>query len=372
MLEIRSVTKRYGSQAALDGISLSVAEGAYLSLLGPSGSGKSTLLRVLAGFETPDEGQVTLDGRILTTVPAHERGIGFVSQGFALFPHLSVFDNVAFGLRYHARAPLRDGAEVRRRVMETLEMVGLADYAQRQTQQISGGQKQRVALARTLVVRPRLCLLDEPLGALDANLRQRMTLELRRIHAALGITFFHVTGNEMEALAMGDRVVVLDAGHILQVDTPDIVYNKPNSSAVARFLNRYNLFSGRTDGRGGIATAAGTIAAPRPADQRQATDLVDFCIRIDKIRVQPDAEAVAASQAALPATYITSEFSGAIITHLFRLADERVAEVEDHLSHRRPAEYAAGQRYSLVWPREEGLVFPVSPAVIEAAIRVAA
>jgi ABC-type Fe3+/spermidine/putrescine transport system ATPase subunit len=372
MLELRSVTKRYGGQAALDGISLSVAEGAYLSLLGPSGSGKSTLLRVLAGFETPDEGQVTLDGRILTTVPAHERGIGLVSQGFALFPHLSVFDNVAFGLRYHAQTPLRDAAEVRRRVMETLEMVGLEQYAQRQIQQLSGGQKQRVALARTLVVRPRLCLLDEPLGALDANLRQRMTVELRRIHAALGITFFHVTGNEMEALAMGDRVVVLDSGRILQVDKPDTVYNKPNSIAVARFLNRYNLFSGRTDGHGGIATAAGTIAAPRTTEQRQATDLVDFCIRIDKIRVQPEAEPIGASQAALPATYITSEFSGAIITHLFRLADDRVAEVEDHLSHRRPAEYAAGQRYSLVWPRDEGIVFAVSPAVIEAAIRIAA
>jgi ABC-type Fe3+/spermidine/putrescine transport system ATPase subunit len=369
MLEIRSVTKRYGGQAALDGISLSVSEGAYLSLLGPSGSGKSTLLRVLAGYETPDEGQVTMDGRSLTAMPAHERGIGFVSQGFALFPHLSAFDNVAFGLRYHARARLRDGGEIRRRVMETLEMVGLADYAQRQIQQLSGGQKQRVALARTLVVRPRLCLLDEPLGALDANLRQRMTVELRRIHAALGITFFHVTGNEMEALAMGDRVVVLDAGRILQVDDPDTVYNKPTSIAVARFLNRYNLFSGRMDGRGGIATAAGTIASPTP---RQSADLVDFCIRIDKIRVQPQDAPIPAGQAALPATYITSEFSGAIITHLFRLADDRVAEVEDHLSHRRPAEYGPGQVYSLVWPREEGMVFPVAPAVIETAIRAAA
>ena len=372
MLEIRSLMKHYGGQTAVDGISLSVAEGAYLSLLGPSGSGKSTLLRLIAGYETPDDGQITLDGRALTTVPAHERGIGFVSQGFALFPHLSVFDNVAFGLRYHAHAPLRDGAEVRRRVLETLEMVGLADYAQRQIQQLSGGQKQRVALARTLVVRPRLCLLDEPLGALDANLRQRMTVELRRIHAALGITFFHVTGNEMEALAMGDRVVVLDAGRILQVDTPDTVYNRPNSIAVARFLNRYNLFGGRMDGRGRIATPAGDIAAPPAASQRQAPDLVDYCIRIDKIRVQMEAEAIGPALAALPATYITSEFSGAIITHLFRLADDRVAEVEDHLSHRRPAEYTAGQRYSLIWPRDEGLVFPVSAAVVEAGIRRAA
>jgi putative spermidine/putrescine transport system ATP-binding protein len=176
----------------------------------------------------------------------------------------------------------------------------------------------------------------------------------------------------MEALAMGDRVVVLDAGRILQVDAPDTVYNRPNSIAVARFLNRYNLFGGRMDGRGRIATAAGDIAAPPAANQRQAADLVDYCIRIDKIRVQMEAEPVGPALAALPATYITSEFSGAIITHLFRLADDRVAEVEDHLSHRRPAEYTVGQRYSLVWPRDEGLVFPVSPAVVEAGIRRAA
>jgi ABC-type Fe3+/spermidine/putrescine transport system ATPase subunit len=199
-----------------------------------------------------------------------------------------------------------------------------------------------------------------------------MTVELRRIHAALGITFFHVTGNEIEALAMGDRIVVLDSGRILQVDVPDTVYNKPNSIAVARFLNRYNLFGGRADGRGGIVTPCGTIAAPWLSPHRQPSDLVDFCIRIDKIRVQPEAEPIGVAQAALSATYVTSEFAGAIITHLFRLADDRVAEVEDHLSHRRPAQYAEGQRYNLVWPRDEGLVFPMSPALVEAAIRAAA
>ena len=372
MLEIASVTKRYDGRAALDGLSLSVDEGAYLSLLGPSGSGKSTLLRVLAGYEVPDAGQVMLDGRALTTVPAHERGIGFVSQGFALFPHLSVFDNVAFGLRYSARAPLRETSELRRRVLETLEMVGLADYAQRQIQQLSGGQKQRVALARTLVVRPRLCLLDEPLGALDANLRQRMTMELRRIHAALGITFFHVTGNEMEALAMGDRVVVLDAGRILQVERPEVVYNRPASIAVARFLNRYTLFAGRPEGCDVIATAAGEIAAPRQGKISQGADFVDFCIRIDKITVRPEGEAVAPEEAMLSATYIASEFSGAIITHLFRLNDDRIAEVENHLSHRRPTEYEMGRRYSLVWHRDEGLVFPRRPAVVDMALSAAA
>jgi len=364
MLEIQSLTKRFGGVAALDAISLSVSTGGYLSVLGPSGSGKSTLLRVLAGYEAPDEGGIKLDGQSLATVPAHERGIGFVSQGFALFPHLSVFDNVAFGLRYHATSPLRDTAEVRKRVNDILEMVGLEDFARRQIQQLSGGQKQRVALARTLVVRPRLCLLDEPLGALDANLRQRMTIELRRIHSALGITFFHVTGNEMEALAMGDRVVVLDAGRILQADEPDTVYNSPASIAVARFLNRYNLFNGKNDGAGGIATAAGLIAAPDEAETRRAGEVMDFCIRIDKIEVLPENATPGPNQAHLQAAYITSEFSGAVITHLFRLTDDRILEVEDHLSHRRPAEYDPGGRYSVVWPRAEGLVFPAGAGTV--------
>jgi ABC-type Fe3+/spermidine/putrescine transport system ATPase subunit len=359
MLELRSVTKRYGGQVALDAMSLTVGTGSYLSLLGPSGSGKSTLLRVLAGYEVPDAGEVTLDGQPLTAVPAHERDIGFVSQGFALFPHLSVYDNVAFGLRHHAHRPMRDQAEIRRRVMEMLDMVGLAEFAQRQIAQLSGGQKQRVALARTLVVRPRLCLLDEPLGALDANLRQRMVLELRRIHQALGITFFHVTGNELEALAMGDRVVVLDAGRILQVDEPDAVYNRPSSIAVARFLNRYNIFAGRADGLGLLQTAAGAFALPT-TKAAQSSENVDFCIRIDKISVLPEGQTPEPNMARLPAQYLTSEFSGAIITHLFRLDDGRMAEVEDHLSHRRPAEYEAGARYALAWPRDAGLVFPAS------------
>lgn len=366
MLELRSVTKRYGHQTALDGISLTVASGAYLSLLGPSGSGKSTLLRALAGYEAPDAGEILLDGQALNTVPAHERDIGFVSQGFALFPHLSVFENVAFGLRYHGRRPERDAAKLRRLVNETLEMVGLSDFAQRQIAQLSGGQKQRVALARTLVVKPRLCLLDEPLGALDANLRQRMTLELRRIHAALGITFFHVTGNELEALAMGDRVVVLDQGQILQVDDPDTVYNRPASIAVARFLNRYTLFTGRADGQGLLETPAGTIALP-PAARLLATKNMDFCIRIDKISVLSEGQSVAPGMTSLPAAYIASEFSGAIITHLFRLDDGRVAEVEDHLSHRRPAEYAAATRYRLAWPAIEGIVFPAEPTALREA-----
>jgi ABC-type Fe3+/spermidine/putrescine transport system ATPase subunit len=331
MLEVRSVRKTYGGVPALDGISLVVRSGEYLSMLGPSGSGKSTLLRVVAGFETPDAGDILLNGKSLAGVPPHERAIGFVSQGFALFPHLSVFDNVAFGLRYRQHNAVTSPAEVKRRVDEMLDLVGLADLGGRQIGQISGGQKQRVALARTLVVDPKVCLLDEPLGALDANLRQRMTIELRRLHQRLGIVFIHVTGNEIEALAMGDRAVVLDKGRIIQVDVPDNIYNRPASLEVARFLNSYNM----------VDRGDGSVC----------------CIRRDRVQVKPLDHGATPDQTAQPATYVTAEYSGAVIVYLFKLASGKVVEVEYHLSHQRPEEFREGATYSLVWQTSEGLLF---------------
>ena len=338
MLEVASVSKAYGGKLALDGLTLSVRTGEYLSMLGPSGSGKSTLLRILAGFERADDGEIYLDGRPLSLLPAHERGIGFVSQGFALFPHLSVFDNVAFGLRHRRRDPVTVAAEVRRRVDAMLDLVGLADLGGRQIAQISGGQKQRVALARTLVVDPTICLLDEPLGALDANLRQRMTLELRRIHQRLGIIFIHVTGNEMEALAMGDRVVVLDQGRALQIGDPDTIYNRPASLQVARFLNRYNtLEAGAVDG---LALSGGAC-----------------CVRRDRIDVRPAGYRPAAGETAIAATCVTSEYSGSTIVYLFSLPGGKVVEVEYHLSHRRPEQLQEGGVYALVWQSDQALLF---------------
>ena len=310
-------------------------------MLGPSGSGKSTLLRILAGFERADDGEIYLDGRPLSRLPAHERGIGFVSQGFALFPHLSVFDNVAFGLRHRRRDPVTAAAEVRRRVDEMLDLVGLADLGGRQIAQISGGQKQRVALARTLVVDPAICLLDEPLGALDANLRQRMTLELRRIHQRLGIIFIHVTGNEMEALAMGERVVVLDHGRAIQIGDPDTIYNRPATLQDARFLNRYNaLESGAGDG---FPSSGGVC-----------------CVRRDHIDVRPEGYRPASGETAISATCVTSEYSGSAIVYLFSLANGKVVEVEYHLSHKRPEDLREGGVYALVWQTGQALLFGTS------------
>ncbi|MGO8917902.1 MAG: ABC transporter ATP-binding protein [Stellaceae bacterium] len=343
MLEVASVRKAYGGKLALDSLTLSVRPGEYLSMLGPSGSGKSTLLRILAGFERADDGEIYLDGRPLSRLPAHDRGIGFVAQSFALFPHLSVFDNVAFGLRHRRRNPVTSAAEVRRRVDDMLALVGLADLGGRQIAQISGGQKQRVALARTLVVDPTICLLDEPLGALDANLRQRMTLELRRIHQRLGIIFIHVTGNEMEALAMGDRVVVLDHGRAIQIGDPDTIYNRPASLQVARFLNRYNTLE--RDAVGEFASSGGVC-----------------CVRRDRVEVRAAGYRPASGETAVSATCVTSEYSGSAIVYLFSLPNGKIVEVEYHLSHKRPEDLQEGGVYSLVWRSDQALFF-ASPGI---------
>ena len=237
VLQLSGVVKVYGDFRALDGIDLSLADDSYVSLLGPSGSGKTTLLRVIAGFEHPDAGTIRFGGKNIDAMPPHERDIGFVFQNFALFPHLSVEENIAFGLANRKINPITDTRVLSTKVRDIIALVGLTGLEDRATTQISGGQKQRVALARTLVTEPKMVLLDEPLGALDANLRARMRSELRTIRERCGVTFLHVTGSETEALAMGDTVLVLDNKRIAQQGDADTIYNRPGSPAVARFLN---------------------------------------------------------------------------------------------------------------------------------------
>ena len=352
-LRLEGLTRRYGSSLALDGISLVVPDDIYISVLGPSGSGKTVLLRVIAGFEPPDAGAVRFGGQRLDQMPAHRRGIGFVFQNFALFPHLSVRDNIAFGLNYREAAPMHDARAVRAKVAAMIELVGLAGLADRGVQQISGGQRQRVALARTLVTEPRLVLLDEPLGALDANLRARMRSELRQIRERLGVTFLHVTGSESEALAMGDRVIVLDHGRIVQFDAPETVYTQPASPNVARFLNCYNIFPGRLEGARFVA-AAGAFALP---GSRRVAGEASYCIRQDLIHIRPAEAALGAEEAGLAARFVTSEYSGSSVQYFFEVEDGRTVEVEAHLSHRRPEDLAPRQSYTLAWSAEQALVF---------------
>ena len=356
-LVLDGLTKRYGAVTPLDRVSLSIPDDTYVSLLGPSGSGKTVLLRVIAGFEAPDAGSVRLGGRALDDVPAHLRGIGFVFQNFALFPHLSVRENIAFGLAHRAVGAVRDSAALRRRVDDMIALVGLQGLAERGVHQISGGQRQRVALARTLITEPKLVLLDEPLGALDANLRLRMRGELRHIREHLGITFLHVTGSDTEALAIGDRVIVLDRGSVAQFDTPDAVYNRPSSAQVARFLNCYNIFRGRREGGRFISDAAAFPVGAATAGRNRGGEEATYCIRQDLIEIRDGHTATGSSEAAMEAAFVTSEYSGASVTYFFETPLGEPVEVSAHLGHRRPVDLEPRRRYMLAWDASRAVVF---------------
>jgi iron(III) transport system ATP-binding protein len=233
----------YGANQVLQDITLAIEPGEFFALLGPSGSGKSTLLRLIAGFNRHNRGRLLVDGRDITGVPPHARNIGMVFQSYALWPHMTVYDNVAFGLveRHVARA------DVKRRVGEALALVGLADYAQRRPNQLSGGQQQRVALARTIVIEPQVLLLDEPLSNLDKKLREQMRLELKRLQRKLGITTIFVTHDQEEAMTTADRMAVLDAGVLQQLGTPRELFDVPVNRFVAEFVGSTNLIPGRAD-----------------------------------------------------------------------------------------------------------------------------
>ena len=234
---LEAVTKRFASVAAVDGIELAVQRGEFVSLLGPSGCGKTTTLRLIAGFEQPDSGRVRIGNEDVQGRPAHKRDVNTVFQSYALFPHLNVLDNVAYGLRHRGM----ERRERDRRARAMLDLVRLEGVEKRRPEQLSGGQQQRVALARALVMRPRVLLLDEPLGALDLSVRKQLQIELKRIQSEVGITFLYVTHDQEEALAMSDRVAVMNAGRIEQIGTPRDIYDRPGSAFVASFIGDTNF-----------------------------------------------------------------------------------------------------------------------------------
>jgi ABC-type Fe3+/spermidine/putrescine transport system ATPase subunit len=236
-IELRGVTKRFGDVVAVDRLDLGVRRSEFLSLLGPSGCGKTTTLRLIAGFEHPDEGSILLGGADITHRPPYRRDVNTVFQSYALFPHLTVLENVAYGLRQRGAAK----ADRRRRAREALELVQLPELAARKPRQLSGGQQQRVALARALVMEPRVLLLDEPLGALDLKVRKELQIELKRIQERVGITFVYVTHDQEEALAMSDRVAVMNRGRIEQLGLPQEIYDRPATPFVARFIGETNF-----------------------------------------------------------------------------------------------------------------------------------
>src|SRR5882672_854793 len=249
-IEIKGVSKTFGTFEALRNVSLSVGDAELVALLGPSGSGKTTLLRIIAGLDTPDTGSILLNGEDATNRGAGDRGVGFVFQHYALFRHMTVMENVAFGLRVQPKKIRKSNEDIRDRVMTLLKLVQLDWVAQRYPAQLSGGQRQRIALARALAVEPKVLLLDEPFGALDARVRKELRQWLRRFHDDLHITSLFVTHDQEEALEVADRVVVMNKGKVEQVGTPEEVYHKPASVFVLNFLGNVNIFHGRViDGK---------------------------------------------------------------------------------------------------------------------------
>jgi spermidine/putrescine transport system ATP-binding protein len=285
ILEIRKVTRRFGDLKAVDDVSLAIEAGEFFTLLGPSGCGKTTLLRMLAGFDEPDEGELFLDGRPLAGIAPEDRPVHTVFQSYALFPHMSVAQNIAFPLRMAGN----DDAEIHRRLSEALELVHLGDKARYFPHELSGGQKQRVALARSLINKPRLLLLDEPLGALDAKLREQMERELIVLQREVGITFVFVTHSQQEALALSHRIAVMNEGRVEQVDTPEQIYGYPANRFVADFIGTINLLpvEVREASPGHLrllACGLGEIIAPRAMAVR-AGQSGHFALRPEQVRV---------------------------------------------------------------------------------------
>jgi spermidine/putrescine transport system ATP-binding protein len=284
------VVKRFGETVAVDHIDLEVRDGEFFSLLGPSGCGKTTTLRMIGGFEEPTSGLIELQGEDVTWLPPFRRNVNTVFQNYALFPHLTIFENVAFGLR---RKGVID-AEVKARVGEMLDLVELPGYEGRKPSQISGGQAQRVALARALINRPAVLLLDEPLGALDLKLRKQMQVELKRIQQEVGITFIYVTHDQEEAMTMSDRIAVMNMGRYEQLGDPESLYERPTTRFVAGFLGVSNLLSGEVlgvDGRYATVRLGPEVTVRAPSALVGATSTVDIGVRPEKIRLRAPAEA---------------------------------------------------------------------------------
>ncbi|WP_256336908.1 ABC transporter ATP-binding protein [Belnapia rosea] len=280
---LNSLEKRYEGFGAVRGVSIDIRSGEFLTLLGPSGSGKTTTLMMIAGFETPSAGDIAIDGRSVVALPAHRRNIGMVFQNYALFPHLTVAENIGFPLKQRGVAK----AERARLVEEALELVRLPGYGTRQPRQLSGGQQQRVALARAIVFKPRLLLMDEPLGALDKQLRESLQLEMRRLHADLGITFIYVTHDQEEALTMSDRIAVMHEGRVAQIGPPEELYDRPENRFVAAFIGESNFLPATVRGREEghvVAECAGSLVRATCTTNPAPGESVTLATRPERLR----------------------------------------------------------------------------------------
>jgi putative spermidine/putrescine transport system ATP-binding protein/spermidine/putrescine transport system ATP-binding protein len=354
-VELRQVTKAYGRVRAMDAVDLEVRRGEFLSLLGPSGSGKTTTLRVIAGLVEPTSGEVLIGGRVMTRVPVHRRNLAMVFQSYALFPHLSVRENVAFGLEMRGRARV----EVARRVAEALALVRLPGFEDRYPHQLSGGQRQRVALARAIVIEPAVLLLDEPLGALDKKLRESMQVELKALQRSLGITTVFVTHDQEEALTLSDRIAVMNDGRIEQLDTPLEVYERPRTRFVSDFIGVTNFLEGEvTRGDGGTAvlrTGRGLRVVVPEAALAAGRSALTLSLRPEKIALHRERPATSAN--VFRAVIDNAVYLGTT-THYYLVTDEGerlVAYEQNRLGPGSGLRHAPGETVWLDWPPDAAL-----------------
>jgi putrescine transport system ATP-binding protein len=354
-LLVERVSKRFGAVAAVDDLSLAVAAGEFFALLGPSGCGKTTLLRLLAGFEMPDAGRILIDGVDMTGVPPYARPVNMMFQSYALFPHMSVAQNVGFGLRQE-KLPR---AAIRERVAAMLDLVQMSALADRRPSQLSGGQKQRVALARALVKQPKLLLLDEPLAALDRKLREQTQFELVRIQQRVGVTFIVVTHDQAEAMTMASRIAVMDGGRLRQVGAPGEVYEAPNSRFVADFIGSVNLLSGTLR-----AAESGRLVVETPAAGmlRVAGDglpqgaAVTIALRPEKIALGRTPLSGAGNRHEGVVREIA--YLGGLSLYRVELPSGAVLRVSLPNATRLAGGFARGERVFLSWPEDAGVVLP--------------
>jgi spermidine/putrescine transport system ATP-binding protein len=347
LIRLENIIKRYGQFTALDGVSLDVYEGEFLALLGPSGCGKTTLLRTIGGFCEPSSGSLSIDGRDMSRLAPNERPVNTVFQNYALFPHMTISDNVAFGPRRHGV----EKSQIDDLVQEALKMVGMANFAHRYPGELSGGQQQRVALARAIINKPKVLLLDEPLAALDLKLRKRMQMELKSLQEQLGITFVIVTHDQEEALVMADRIVVMSDGRIEQVGAGEDIYADPQSRFVADFIGEANLLECHIGANGGLRTTRGDQPLPYSVDAPGTTS-VTLMIRPERIALE---KADGPHHFQAEGTVREIIYAGAA-TRVFvdcEMADELVISLNMASMNRR---LAPGQPLTFSWHRDDARV----------------